>query len=233
MNRRLLLMLAAGPLALLPAWLVGHALTFTFSSSHDFIADSLPRYWPYLALLLRVTLIGLVLALIANSLGLAALRVLLPERRAYLFGLLVSSILWVALLGVLWNRDRDEFLAQIWLLILGVAVFVFIAIWGLLGMRAAAAVDPLSAGGTLLLAAFVAYFGSIGAFLALMNLFPGLPDLAQYTLFAFVIMAVGYLAQGLAVAGMAAVCTGVWQSFAGRSGIGPSAPMENPLPPEV
>lgn len=184
--------------------------------------------------LTSATAVGLVLALIAGALGLDRLRALLDVRHAVLFGILASSLLWVAFTGMFWaSYTGDEFAFYTWRVIGGVAYDLFVLVWLILGVRAAASLAPLRVAATLLSGAVGCFFTAFGLLIALRPLLEDQePSLPLFGLVVWFLLAIFILPPALLTAGMSALFSGL-RGQGNARGAPPSGHSEGSSPPEM
>ena len=140
------------------------------------------------------------------------MRTLLTPSQAQWFGLLSSVLLWVAITGREWSgySGKSQVMLMAWTIILGIAGQLFNLVWLSLGVRVAAAVDPLKAAGTFFGASVGTFLGGIGALVVLVYLLSGVdlqPTLPLFGLIYFFVITLLVLPPALAVLGGAALGT--------------------------
>ena len=133
-------------------WWVGQASTHSQGLIHAALYEAL------LYLFVPGAIAGLLLGLVARTLGLTAIRNLLSPAQAILFGTLATALVAITLTGVAWATFKEDEAGQLlWIILSGAATLTFFGIWSLLAMRAAAATKSLSLGATLIISAFAAH----------------------------------------------------------------------------
>src|SRR5579871_4253480 len=198
------------------AWLSGTLLTILAGALRAFLAQPLQDGYAEILVAILGTLVsamavGIILSLIAGALGATRLRALLDVGHAVSFALLASALLWVSLTGLAWaNYTNDQFAIYTWRVIAGAAYNLFIVVWLVLGVRAAAAVAPLRAAAGLLSAAVGCFLAPIGLLMLILPLLgdvqPSLPLFGLLVLFGVTIL---LLSPALLTAGMAALFAGL------------------------
>ena len=133
-------------------WWAGEA------SAHSHVLIHAALYEALLYLFVPGAIAGLLLGLVARTLGLPAIRDLLSPAQAVLFGTLASALVAITLTGVAWATFKEDEAGQLlWIILSGAATLTFFGIWSLLAMRVAAATKSLSLGATLIISAFAAH----------------------------------------------------------------------------
>jgi hypothetical protein len=203
-------------------WLSGTLLTALGDALRAFLAQPLQDNYAEMLVavigaLVSAVAVGIVLSLVADALGAARLRALLDVRHAVSFALLASALLWVSLTGLVWaNYTGDQFATYTWRVIAGAAYNLFVLVWLIVGVRAAAAVVPLRAAASLLSAAVGCVFAPIGLLILILPLLGDAePSLPLFGLLVFFGLTILLLPPALLTAGMAAL-------FAGLRGEGPA-----------
>jgi hypothetical protein len=191
-----------------PPWaLIRHAVVPT---SEEVFAIAM--FW--CGTLLTALAVGMLLALAARAVGLATIRTVLTPPQAQRFGLLATSLVWLALTGYAWATysGKSELEVAAWYLALGVFFNVFNVVFLLLGIRAAASVRQLRTAGTFFAASFGSFVGTLGVIVLLAVLFNGIdiqPTLPLFGLLYLLVVGLLVLPPALAIVAGAALCSGV------------------------
>jgi hypothetical protein len=139
--------------------------------------------------LVTALVVGVVVACIARALGHEAIRTLLSPSQAQLFGLLATSVLWIAFTGLNWASFRqDELLAIVWTIISGAAFALYGAVWLMLAVRAAASLHPLQTAVTLVASAEASFLSALGGALLLLIYLDRSPTEPSLLLFGLVLL---------------------------------------------
>ena len=217
-------------------WLTGSLMERLPGFVHSFLL--LPAQDQYVELLVMLigtlvsaAAVGWVLSVISETLGPARLRALLDVRRACLFGALAAALLWVCFTGLIWaDFTGEQFAVYVWRILLGASYDLFVLVWLILGVRAAAARVPMRAGVTLLSGATTSFFAGVGVLMLILPLLYDLePSLPLFGLFVFFVVTILFVPPALLTAGMAAVFAGMRQSKTTSGGEGTTPP----TPPEA
>ena len=204
---------------LLPVlWLIGHLdplLPGGLAARHTALqySDLIMLLVWVASVLLTALVVGYVVALCARAIGYAAIRTLLSESQAQLYGLLASTILWVAITGLNWTHFRgNEAALLLWYVLAGAANGLFGVVWLVLAGRAAASLEQFRSAAVLFGSAVGSFFVALGALVGLSYLLrntnPG-PELGLYALILLIMMGLLVIPPVLTVAAGAALWGGI------------------------
>ena len=139
--------------------------------------------------LVSALVVGVGVACVARALGHEAIRTLLRPSQAQLFGLLATSVLWIAFTGLNWASFRqDELLAIAWTIISGAAIALYGAVWIMLAVRAAASLHPLQTAVTLAASAEASFLSALGGALLLLIYLDRTPTEPSLILFGVILL---------------------------------------------
>jgi hypothetical protein len=138
---------------------------------------------------------------------------LLSPTQALLAALLATATLWLALTGLTWASYRqDELLITIWYVITGAAEWLFVAVWLVLAVRAAASIKQFRTALDLFVAAEACFLSALGCLLLLIIFLidrPGDPSLVLFAVLLLVNVALIAVPPAIAVTAGGALWSGI------------------------